>query len=280
MNDIGSALPRPSTVLELGAIKARQQATWASGAYDKIGVTLQLVGELLCEAVDVGPGDHVLDVAAGNGNASLAAARRGATVVASDYVPALLDSALGRARAESLLLTTALADAEALPFDDASFDVTLSTFGVMFTPAQETAAAELVRVTRASGRIGLANWVPDGFIGELLRLIGRYVPPPPGLQSPTSWGTEARVAELVGDRARIISSVRRTFVFRYASADHFVDCFRRWYGPAHKAFAALSSERQIELAADIAALARRFDRSDGKRLAAAGDYLELVLERR
>jgi SAM-dependent methyltransferase len=275
-------LPSPSVApaLDVAAIKARQQATWASGAYDKIGVTLQLVGETLCEAVDVGPGDRVLDVAAGNGNASLAAARRGAEVVASDYVPALLELARRRADAEGLELTTEVADAEALPFPDASFDVVLSTFGVMFTPSQEAAAAELARVCRPSGRIGLASWVPEGFIGELLRTVGRYVPPPAGLRPPSLWGTQERVAELLGDHARMVSAARRRFVFRYASADHFVEFFRAWYGPTHKAFAALSPERQAELAAEMAALARRFDRSDGSRLEAVGEYLEVVLERR
>ena len=261
------------------AIKNRQQAVWSSGAYGKIGVTLQIVGEQLCEAVDVGPGDRVLDVAAGNGNAALAAARRGATVIASDYVPALLDGALERADADGLSLVTQVADAEALPFADAAFDVVLSTFGVMFTPSQETAAAELARVCTPRGRIGLANWVPDGFVGELLRTVGRYMPPPAGLQPVTRWGTRERVDELFAGRARVMAATRRTFLFRYASAEHFVEFFRSWYGPTHMAFAALAEQRQSELAAEIAALARRYDRGDGRRLVAASDYLEIVLER-
>ncbi|HEU0033954.1 MAG TPA: class I SAM-dependent methyltransferase [Kofleriaceae bacterium] len=275
-----SASPSVSPVLDISAIKSRQQATWASGAYGKIGVTLQLVGELLCEAVDVGPGDRVLDVAAGNGNAALAAARRGAAVLASDYVPALLDAARRRADAEGLALATEVADAEALPSPDAAFDVVLSTFGVMFTPSQEAAAAELARVCRRGGRIGLASWVPDGFIGELLRTIGRYVPPPAGVRSPSLWGTEARIRELFGERARIVTATRRTFLFRYPSAAHFVAFFRAWYGPTLKAFGALSPERQAELALEIVALARQHDRGDGRRLVAASDYLEVVLERR
>jgi len=265
--------------VDIAAIKARQQATWSSGAYGKIGVTLQIVGESLCEAVDVGPGDRVLDVAAGNGNASLAAARRGADVIASDYVPELLEAARRRAEADGLALATEVADAEALPFADASFDVVLSTFGVMFTPDQETAAAELARVCRPGGRIGLANWVPEGFIGQLLRTVGRYVPPPAGVRPPSLWGTEDRLVELFGDRARIVAAARRTFVFRYASADAFVDFFRAWYGPTHKAFGTLAPVAQAELAAEIAALALRFDRSTTDRLAAGGEYLEVVLER-
>jgi len=273
-----SSVPTPP-VLDLAAVKARQQATWASGAYGKIGVTLQIVGETLCEAVDVGPGDRVLDVAAGNGNASLAAARRGAEVTASDYVPGLLEEARRRADADGLALAIEIADAEALPFGDASFDVVLSTFGVMFTPAQEIAAAELARVARPGGRIGLAAWTPDGFIGELLRTVGRYMPPPAGLRPPTQWGTQARVTQLFGDRARLVAAEHRQFVFRYASPEAFVAFFRAWYGPTHKAFGALPAERQVELADEIAALARRFDRGDGGRLAAVGDYLEVVLER-
>lgn len=272
--------PAPVPAPDLASIKARQQTIWASGDYAKIGVTLQLVGESLCDAVDVGPGDEVLDVAAGNGNASLAAARRGAAVIASDYVPALLEGARRRADAEGLPLVTQVADAEALPYPDASFDVVLSTFGVMFTPAHEAAAGELVRVCRPGGRIGLASWTPDGFIGQLFKTIGRFVPPPPGLRSPALWGTEAHLASLVGDRAEIVASARRTFLFRYPSAEDFVEFFRVWYGPTRTAFAALAPERQAELAAEIAALARRFDRGGGRRLAAAGEYLEVVLARR
>jgi SAM-dependent methyltransferase len=279
MNHLEPSVPQSSPAPDFAAIKTRQKATWASGSYGKIGVTLQIVGEQLCEAVDVGPGDRVLDVAAGNGNASLAAARRGADVIASDYVPALLDAAIGRADAEGLSLVTQVADAEALPFADASFDVVLSTFGVMFTPSQETAAAELARVCRRGGKIGLANWVPDGFIGELLRTVGRFMPPPAGLQPPSRWGTRERIAELFGDRVRIVAATRRAFVFRYMSAEHFVEFFRTWYGPTHTAFGALTPERQNELAAEIAALARRYDRGAGTRLAASSDYLEVVLER-
>ena len=281
MTQIASTPTSPSTPTpDLALIKARQQATWASGDYARIGVRLQLVGELLCEAVDVGPGERVLDVAAGNGNASLAAARRGGDVIATDYVPGLLAAARQRAEAEGLPLVAAVADAEALPYDDASFAVVLSTVGVMFTPSQETAARELSRVCRPGGRIGLASWTPGSFIGELLRLIGRYLPPPAGVRPPSQWGSEARLAELFGDRARVVSATTRTYVFRHPSAEEFVDFFRTWYGPTHKAFGALPPERQVELALEIAALARRFDRGDRDWLAAESDYLEVVLERR
>jgi ubiquinone/menaquinone biosynthesis C-methylase UbiE len=269
-----------NTTVDFSAIKDRQRATWASGAYGKVGVTLQLVGETLCEVADVGPGDQVLDVAAGNGNASLAAARRGAIVLATDYVPELLAGARRRAEAEELSLATEVADAEALPYEDATFDVVLSTFGVMFAPSQEDAAHELARVCRPGGRIALANWTPDGFIGELFRIVAKFMPPPAGVRSPALWGSESRLAELFGDRARVVASTKRTFVFRYASPEAFVQFFRNWYGPIHKLFLALPTEKQADLHDEIVALARRFDRGDDHRLAVLSDYLEVVLERR
>jgi len=170
------------TAPDFDAIKTRQQGTWSSGDYAVIGTTLQIVGETLCEAVDIAAGEEVLDVAAGNGNASLAAARRGASVTASDYVPALLDGTRNRAAAEGLTIDTEVADAEAMPFADASFDAVLSTFGVMFTPNQEQSASELLRVCRPGGRIGLTNWTPDGFIGQVFKTLGtRGSPSWPGL---------------------------------------------------------------------------------------------------
>lgn len=269
-----------SPAVDFAAIKAKQQAIWASGDYTKIGIKLQIVAESLVEIADVGPGDKVLDVASGPGNAALAAARRGADVVASDYVPELLERARRRAEADDLPVAIQVADAEALPFDDASFDVVLSTFGVMFAPSQETAAAELARVTRPGGHVALANWTPDGFIGQMLKTVAKFVPPPAGVRSPALWGSEEHVAALFGDRARLVNLTKRQYVFRYESADHFVEFFRRWYGPTHKAFGALAEDQQALLAGEIAALARRFDRGDGRRLDAVSDYLEIVLERR
>ncbi|MFC7551108.1 class I SAM-dependent methyltransferase [Pseudoroseomonas wenyumeiae] len=183
----------PSSPPDFTALKQRQQANWASGDYAVIGVTLQIVGEQLCEAVDLRSGERVLDVAGGNGNASLAAARRFAEVTCTDYVPALLERARLRAEADHLPMQVQTADAEALPFPDASFDVVLSTFGVMFTPDQEKAAAEMARVCRPGGRIGLANWTPGSFVGRLFQLLGRFLPPPAGVRSPALWGTEERL---------------------------------------------------------------------------------------
>src|SRR5215813_5010269 len=226
---------------DLAAVKAKQQATWASGDYAVVGTTLQVVGEALCEAVDLRSNQRVLDVAAGNGNATLAAARRLAEVVSTDYVTALLDRGRERARAEGLDVTFQQADAEALPFPDASFDVVLSTFGVMFTPRQEQAARELIRVCRPGGKIGLANWTPEGFIGQLFKTIGKYVPPAPGVKSPALWGTKAHLESLFGSHGDVAAESKK-FVFRYKSPKHWVEFFRQYYGPVLKTFAALDPD--------------------------------------
>ena len=232
--------PHPTiTTVDLQALKARQHGAWSSGDYAVVGTTLQIVGESLCEALDIRAGQRVLDVAAGNGNVSLAAARRWCDVVATDYVPALLERARERADAERLDIVFRKADAEELPFPDASFDVVVSTFGVMFTPDQERAAAELLRVCKPGGKIGLANWTPDGFIGQLFKTIGKHMPPPAGAPSPALWGTRARLAELFEADPRSIEAAQRHFVFRYRSPEHCLEIFRTYYGPVLKAFAAL-----------------------------------------
>jgi SAM-dependent methyltransferase len=270
----------PPRAPDLDAVKARQQATWSAGDYGVIGTRLQIVGEALCEAVDLRAGNRVLDVAAGNGNASLAAARRWCEVVATDYVPALLNDARARATADRLAIEFREADAENLPFPDGSFDVVLSTFGVMFTPNQERAAAELVRVCRPGGKIGLANWTPEGFIGQLFKTIGKHVPPPPGLKSPALWGTEVRLAELFASAADEIDAQRRTYVFRYRSPAHWLEVFRTYYGPTHKAFGALDAKQQAALADDITALLRRFNRAGDQSLVVPSEYLEVVITKR
>lgn len=269
----------PAIAPDFEAIKQRQQATWNSGDYAMIGVTLQIVGETLCEAVDLRAGECVLDVAAGNGNATLAAARRFGKVTSTDYVPHLLDGGRERAAAERLVVDFRVADAEKLPFADSSFDVTLSVFGVMFAANSGRAAAELLRVTRPGGRIGMANWTPDGFIGELFRTIGGHVPPPPGLGSPAQWGTETFLVEHFGPQAADIRVERREFNFRYRSARHWIEMFRRYYGPVRKAFEALSPDRQEALLADLVALLERRNRAGGDSLVIAGEYLEVVITR-
>jgi ubiquinone/menaquinone biosynthesis C-methylase UbiE len=265
------------TPTDFEAIKTRQQGTWSSGDYAVIGTTLQIVGESICEAVDVSAGEQVLDVAAGNGNATLAAARRGCRVTASDYVPALLERTRARAAAEGLTIDVREADAEALPFADASFDVVLSTFGVMFTPNQEQAAAELVRVCRPGGRIGLTNWTPEGFIGQMFKIVGKYAPPPAGVRSPLQWGTEARLAELFGSNVQAIDAQRRDFVFRYRSAEDWLDTFRTYYGPTYKAFGALDDAGQKAFASELLALANEHNTSKTGALRVPSEYLEIVV---
>jgi SAM-dependent methyltransferase len=258
-------------------IKQRQQATWAAGDYAIIGTTLQIVGEQLCEATDINGGERVLDVAAGNGNATLAAARRFAHVTSTDYVPTLLERGKARAAAERLPVTFQVADAEDLPFAESSFDVALSTFGVMFTPNQERAAAELIRVVRRGGRVGLANWTPDGFIGQLLKTVGKHVPPPSGVKPPTLWGSEARLREIFpGHR---IEATERSFMFRYQSPEHWLDIFKTYYGPTNRAFAALDTGGQAALEADIRELLASRNRSVTGTLVVPSAYLEVVVTR-
>ena len=272
----GSASSAP----DFAAIKQRQQATWASGDFAVIGVTIQIVGESLAEAADIRAGERVIDIAAGNGNATLAAARRFARVTSTDYVPALLAKGRGRAAAEGLDVEFRVADAENLPYEDGSFDVALSTFGAMFAPDHARPAREMLRVVRDGGRIGLANWTPEGFIGQLFKVIGTYVSPPAGLKSPALWGTEPHIVELFGAQARDIRTVRRHFNFRYRSAAHWLQVFRDYYGPTHKAFAALDSTGQAALAKDIAALLERNNIAGPVSLVVPAEYLEVVIERK
>lgn len=266
--------------IDFNAVKQRQQATWGSGDYGTIGTRLQIVGELLAEAVDLRAGERVLDVAAGNGNATLAAARRFARVTATDYVPELLDKAAARALANGLDIAFQVADAEELPFADGSFDVALSTFGVMFTPNQPRAARELLRVVRSGGRIGLSNWTPEGFLGDLFRVIGSYAPPPAGLQSPMLWGSEPRLVEWFGPEATDIRCVRRHFNFRFQSAAHWIEVFRNFYGPTHKTYAALPTDRQANLTRDITALLERLNVGGADSLVVPGEYLEVVITKK
>ena len=265
---------------DFAAIKQRQQATWASGDFAVIGTTLQIVGESLAEAADIRAGERVLDVAAGNGNATLAAARRFAQVTSTDYVPALLERGRARATAEGLSVHFQVADAEDLPFAGGSFDATLSTFGAMFTPDHSQPAREMLRVVRSGGRIGLANWTPEGFIGELFRVVGAHVPPPAGIKSPALWGTEPHIVELFGPQAADIRTVRKQFNFRYRSPAHWIQIFRDFYGPTHKAFAALDASRQRILEADLTALLERRNVGGPDSLVVPGEYLEVVIVKR
>ena len=278
--NVQTAIPAatPATI-DLATIKGRQQVAWGSGDYAVVGTTLQIVGETLCEAVDLRSGQRVLDVAAGNGNATLAAARRFADVVSTDYVGTLLERGRERAAAEHLAVTFQEADAEALPFPDASFDTVLSTFGVMFTPNQEQAARELLRVCRPGGKIGLANWTPDGFIGQLFKTIGKYVPPAPGVKSPSLCGTKAHLEAMFGPTATV-SAQSRHFTFRYKSPSHWLEIFRGYYGPVLKAFAAIDAEARVALEKDLRALLDKANVAKDGTLVAPSEYLEVVVSKR
>ncbi len=265
---------------DLAAIKARQQQTWATGDFAVVGSLITIVSEHLCEAVDLRAGWAVLDVATGSGNTALAAARRFCEVTGVDYVPALLERGRERAAAERLPVTFREGDAEALPFPDASFDAVLSTFGVMFAPDQEKAAAELLRVCRPGGKIGLANWTPDGWAGQMFRTVGQHVPPPPGLKPPPLWGTEERLRELFGDRISSLDVSRRTFVQRFRSPQHWLEVFRTYFGPVMRAFDAVGPQGEEALARDLLALVERFNRSGDATAVFPSEYLEAVATRR
>ena len=267
----------PAVSPDLAAIKQRQQTTWASGDFGIIGTTLQIVGETLCEAADLRAGSKVLDVAAGNGNCSLAAARRWCEVTSTDYVPALLEDGRRRAAAERLPITFREADVEALPFDDGAFDAVLSSFGVMFAPDHQRSAAEMLRVVRGGGTIALANWTPAGFVGRMFGVVGRHVPPPAGVTPASRWGLPEHLELLFGASAAQIRTTPRDFMFRYRSAAHFVDVFRTWYGPVHKAFAALPAEGQARLDADLHELIAEFNEAGDGTMAVPGEYLEVVI---
>jgi ubiquinone/menaquinone biosynthesis C-methylase UbiE len=275
-----TAPARDAGAPDLAAIKQRQQTTWASGDFAVIGVTLQIVGEMLAEAADIRAHETVIDIAAGNGNATLAAARRFADVTSTDYVPALLDKGRARAAAEGLRIEFIEADAEALPFPDASFDVALSTFGVMFTPDHVRAANEMLRVVRGGGRIAMANWTPDGFVGQLFKIIGRHLPPPAGLKPPALWGTEDYIRQLFGNEASAIHAERKLFNFRYASAAHMLQIFRDYYGPVHKAFAALSPDAARTLEQEMLQTLERLNTAGPDSLVVPGEYLEVIVTRR
>jgi ubiquinone/menaquinone biosynthesis C-methylase UbiE len=277
---MSTVISASTPAVDLAAVKARQQAAWSTGNYAVVGTTLQIVGENLCEALDLRADTRVLDVAAGNGNATLAAARRWCKVTSTDYVPSLLESGRARAEAEGHTIQFQEADAENLPFADASFDTVMSTFGVMFTPNQEKAASELARVCKPGGSIGLANWTPEGFIGQLFKTIGKYIPPAAGVKSPSLWGTKAGLEALFDKTAQEIHMPQREFVFRYRSPMHWIDVFRTYYGPMNKTFGALDAERQAAFTRDVLALMESRNRSGDRSLVLPSEYLEVVIKRK
>lgn len=273
MTAMTTAIPTP----DYTAIKAKQNAAWASGDYARIGTTLQIVGENLAEAMDLAPHRKVLDVAAGNGNATLAFARRGCEVTSTDYVEALLHQGRARAEAEALTVRFQVADVEQLPFEAASFDAVVSTFGVMFAPNQLQSANEMLRVCRPGGWIGMANWTPDGFIGNLFKALGTHVAPPQGVRSPALWGSTPWINDVFAGKARSLTINERSFVFRYRSPEEFVDFFRTYYGPVHKAFLALDPSARTALQADLIALVGRFNTATDGSMRVPSAYAEIVI---
>lgn len=265
---------------DLKAMKAKQQIAWSSGDYAVVGVTLQIVGETLAEAMDLRAGQSVLDVAAGNGNFTLAAARRGCAVTSTDYVESLLKHGHQRAAADGLSVGFQVADAEDLPFDDASFDAVASTFGAMFTPDHGRTASEMLRVCKHGGRIGLANWTPDGFIGQMFKTIGKHLPPPAGARSPALWGTQDWTETAFRAGASAVVAQTRHFTFRYRTPQHFLEVFRTYYGPMLKAFEALGAEGGKALTQDILDLIGKFNRSGDATMVVPSEYLEAVITRR
>jgi ubiquinone/menaquinone biosynthesis C-methylase UbiE len=265
---------------DLKAVKSKQHAAWSSGDYARIGVTLQIVGEQLAEAMDLCAGQKVLDIAAGNGNVTLAAARRWCDVTSTDYVESLLAHGRRRAEAEGLPVDFRIADAEHLPLEDGSFDAVVSTFGAMFSPDQDSTASEMLRVCKPGGRIGLANWTPDGFIGQMFQVIGKYLPPPTGVKSPALWGTRVWIDQTFGTAASVIVAKPSMFNFRYHSPQHFLDIFREYYGPMLKAFEALDASGQKALARDILALTGEMNLASDGTMVVPGEYLEVVVTRR
>ena len=280
MTTVIECRPVLATTPDLTAIKAKQQSAWSSGDYAVVGTTLQIVGEQLAEAMDLRAAERVLDIAAGNGNATLAAARRWCDVTSTDYVEALLARGQKRAEAEGLRVAFQKADAEDLPFADGSFDAVMSTFGAMFSPDQSRTADEMLRVCRSGGRVGLANWTPDGFVGQMFKTIGKHLPPPSGVKSPALWGTREWMEKAFGPGSSSIAAERRSFVFRYRSAQHFLDTFREYYGPMLKAFEALAGVGRKALARDIIDLIGAFNKSGDDTMVVPGEYLEVIVTRR
>jgi ubiquinone/menaquinone biosynthesis C-methylase UbiE len=269
-----------SEAVDLEAVKQIQQKVWSEGDFAMIGGTQLLAGELLSERLDIVPDERVLDVACGAGNTTLAAARRAwGNTVGVDYVPALLERARERAAAERQNVEFIEGDAENLPFGDAEFDVVTSTFGAMFAPNQQRAADELVRVCKPGGRIGMTNWVPDGYIGEMFLTVSKHAPPPPGVDPPSLWGTEERLRELFSDRISDLSLERRTMVFRFRSFDHWLEFFRTYFGPMKMAFARVGADGEQALADDLRDLVERFDRGGDRAMLVDADYLEVVAVR-
>ena len=269
-----------TATIDYAAIKDKQRAGWEAGDYTRVGNTLQIMAELLVEAADIRAGQRTLDVASGQGNAAIATALRFAEATGVDYATNLLAKGRDRAAAEQVSVTFVEGDAEQLPFPDASFDVALSTVGVMFAPNQQRAADELVRVTAPGGRIALASWTPTSLVGQMFKVIGKWAPPPAGVRSPMLWGTSEHLTELFGDRVEWTSLTTREYVFRYRTPEHFSQWFRDFYGPITRLAGTLSESDRETFAQELADVARKFNRATDGTCVAGSEYLEAVGVRR
>jgi SAM-dependent methyltransferase len=269
-----------SDAVDLEAIGKVQQKTWSEGDFSVVAGIVVMVAEELAEALDVVPGERILDVACGSGNGAIAAARRAwGNTVGSDFVPALLERGRERAAAERLEVEFVEGDAVDLPFDEGEFDVVMSIFGAMFAADQEKAAAELLRVCKPGGRIGMANWVGDGFVGEMFKTNAKHAPPPPGVNPPLLWGDEDRLRELFGDGISELRLERRTSVQRFRSIDHWLEIFRTYFGPTKVAFERVGSEGEAALEADLRDLLERSNRAGDRALVLESDYAQVIATR-
>ena len=273
------SLSRNAPRMDQRAVKTRQHVSWSSADYAVVGSALQIVGEELCESLNLYQDASVLDVAAGNGHASLAAARRWCEVTSTDLAPDTTGRGKMRREAENLGVRFVEADAEALPFGDQTFDAVVSSFGAMFALDQERAASEMIRVCRRGCRVGLANWTPDGFIGRMFGIIGQHAPPATVGRAPFDWGTEERLDELFGVYGRIESSLKRV-AFRYRSPADWFDKFRASYVPLLKAFARLDGAGQRALHSALLELAKSCNRAKDGSMVVDAEYLEVIITRR
>ena len=276
----GTTMTITTQLTDYTELRDKQQKVWSSGDYNKIAALTVPVSEHLVDHVGVMPGERVLDIATGTGHVALAAARRSANAIGIDYVPELLDIARLRAQAEELDIEFVQSDAEDLPYGDATFDVVLSAIGVMFAADHARAARELVRVCRPGGRIGLASWTPEGFVGGMLAAVGRHVTPPAGAQPATRWGVEAVVAELLGDEVTDVASVTETVRQRFARPEDFADLFLTYYGPTFSAASRLDEDGRASLRADLVELADSFDKDAGNGVIVDWEYRIVTATRR
>ncbi|GIK41330.1 MAG: hypothetical protein BroJett011_51630 [Chloroflexota bacterium] len=262
---------------EMETLKAKLKATWTSGDFGQIAKSYAPGATDFVNRLNLQAGERVLDVACGTGNLTIPAAKSGASVTGQDIAPNLLEQGRARAKAEGLAIQFDENDVEALPYDDASFDTVMTMFGAMFTPRPDVTAAELARTARPGGRIAMANWTPGGFIGQMFKIVGKHVPPAPGMPSPLLWGDEATVRERFNGSVADLQLTRRSITFSFPfTASEVVECFRRYYGPTYKAFGALDEKGQAALRQELEQLWLAHNQSNNGVTRVESEYLEVV----